>query len=243
MDTSALSTIGLGTLTISASSALITGVYTIFRKQPQSGIIVGVAALNSGITAATFFTCREYVVSPALVHFAPWLQYARRRRELGIDLSTPTEPGSLLDLHTNKLLDSALSGAITGGMLRGIRSGRRAILPGMVMTGVACSFLQYGYNELSIMRLRYIAKLNEEDRAAVTVPSSKPRTAIPDRSEPSTTSPSAVQLFLSMIGVRPLSDEEYLAKMKRTRNAYLKRIAELELQKEEEKVLKELDKS
>jgi hypothetical protein len=72
------------------------------------------------------------------------------------------------------------------------------------------------------------------------MPDSRPRSVKNEISEPSTP---IMQMFLSMIGVRPMSEQEYLAKMKRTRDAYLKRIAELELQRGEEKVLRELEKS
>ncbi|KAF8912109.1 hypothetical protein CPB84DRAFT_1957752 [Gymnopilus junonius] len=237
MESSSTKTVALAT-----ASALGTGVYTIFRKQPHTGLLVGIAAVNSGITAATFFSCREYFISPLLLLAAPWQQYSRRRQELGIYASSlPTEAGSLSDLRTNKLLDSALSGAITGGLLRGLQASRRAVLPGMVTTGVVCTLLQYGFNELTVLRLRYISKLKEENRTAVVMPHSRPR----DASQVSTESSTPVlKTLLSFLGVRPMSDEEYLAKMKRTRDAYLKRIAELELQVEVEKVSAEApDKS
>ena len=51
-----------------------------------------------------------------------------RRRELGIgntlddELPLPSEKLSWSDLRTNRLLDSGLSGAVTGGLLRGLKS-------------------------------------------------------------------------------------------------------------------------
>jgi len=67
-------------------------------------------------------------VTPLLIHFASGEQYARRRRELGISPLTKDETSSTLqtisltDLRWNKLLDSGLSGVLTGGALRGFRS-------------------------------------------------------------------------------------------------------------------------
>ena len=80
----------------------------------------------------TFQICtlgiREFCVSPILTHVAPWKQYVYRRRELGIGnssddvLSPPSEKLSWTDLRTNRLLDSGLAGAVTGGLLRGLKS-------------------------------------------------------------------------------------------------------------------------
>lgn len=65
-------------------------------------------------------------MTPLLIHFASGEQYARRRRELGISPLTKNETStlqdmSLTDLRWNKLLDSGLSGVLTGGALRGFR--------------------------------------------------------------------------------------------------------------------------
>ncbi|KAF8163622.1 hypothetical protein B0H34DRAFT_330712 [Crassisporium funariophilum] len=216
MDKSSIWTIGLGTLTISASSAFFTGLYGVIRNTQHTGLLVGTAALNSGITAATFFSFREFVTSPVLTRVAPWAQYAYRRRELDIEspsdvLTSPSVNMSIEDLRTNKLLDSAIAGAVTGGLLRGLKSGRRAVLSGILTAGAVCTLLQYGCNEISLARLRYISRLQEGNRPAQ---------------------------LLKTVGLLPVSDEEYLNKMERTREVYLKRIAELERQVEEEKVLK-----
>ena len=46
---------------------------------------------------------------------------------------------------------------------------------------------------------------------------------------------SVFQQVLKVFGLAPVSDEEYLAKLKKTREVYLKRMAELEKQVEEDK--------
>lgn len=46
---------------------------------------------------------------------------------------------------------------------------------------------------------------------------------------------------MKLFGVIPVPDGEYLAKLKNSRDLYLKRIAELEVQVEEEKILKEMN--
>lgn len=126
------------------TSAFVTGLYGIFRNTPHLGILVGSAAINSGITGATFFSkpnqrrrkkpnywallldIREFGVSPILTHVAPWKQYVHRRRELGInnlrDDPYSSENISWSDLRTDRLLDSGVAGAVTGGVLRGLKS-------------------------------------------------------------------------------------------------------------------------
>jgi hypothetical protein len=47
---------------------------------------------------------------------------------------------------------------------------------------------------------------------------------------------------MKMVGMAPVSDDEYLAKLKRKREMYLKRIAMLEQQVEEEKATEGFDK-
>lgn len=64
--------------------------------------------------------CREYLVSPILLSTLPLPQYARRKIELQDIKGKRAEhysPMSWVDMRMHKLLDSGLSGALTGGML------------------------------------------------------------------------------------------------------------------------------
>ncbi len=75
---------------------------------------------------------REYVISPVLIRTIPGVQYARRRRDAGIS-QLPTdgdvpENVSWTEMRTSKLLDTGISGAITGGVLRGMTSEHRVLL-------------------------------------------------------------------------------------------------------------------
>jgi spore coat protein CotH len=93
--------------------------------------------------------------------------------------------------------------------------------------------LQYACNELGIARLRYISKLQEEYKPSFKLQNGK------QVYEPSG---SAFQQLLKAVGLVPISDEEYLARLKRTRDVHLKRMVQLEKQVEEEKNSK-MDKS
>jgi hypothetical protein len=240
------------------------------KNKRNPGLLTSSAVLNSGATAFVFFgmfpgqpslqlsdllkACREFAISPLLIHFASGEQYAHRRRELGINPLTKNEASSLqelswTDLRWNKLLDSGLSGMLTGGALRGFRSrylvtygfthrslrdgrlaGARAIFPGAMIFGAASITLQYGYNELSIVRLRYLSNLRRS-----TAAEEGGRTA---EKAPNDVSEPAFQSLLKFFGFVPISDEEYLVKLRKSREVYLQRIAKLEKQVEEETLLK-----
>ena len=81
------------------------------------------------------------------------------------------------------------------------------------------------------MKLRYVSKLQEENKSPITQPSS----ILQNGKQVNEPSSSIFQQLLKVVGLVPISDEEYLAKLKRTREVYLKRIVELEKQVEEEK--------
>jgi hypothetical protein len=77
-------------------------------------------AMNSAIASATFFTLREYVISPFLLSTIEGGQYERRRRALefsksGLPISDHYSMPS--DARGIKLLDTAISGGITGAVL------------------------------------------------------------------------------------------------------------------------------
>ncbi|KAL1693335.1 hypothetical protein GGG16DRAFT_123431 [Schizophyllum commune] len=82
-----------------ATAAFVTGLHGIWTNRPQYTVATGLAAANSGVTAATFFSLRELVVRPLLRDHVP----------------PPTS------VRRENLIESGVSGALTGGLLRGIR--------------------------------------------------------------------------------------------------------------------------
>ncbi|KAF5386664.1 hypothetical protein D9615_001564 [Tricholomella constricta] len=211
----------------SAGNTVIRGTLITCKRNPHYGVLATAAAVNSGVTAVTFFSLREFAISPLLVHTLSWPQYVRRRRELGInDPSDPSlDPPTWSDLRKHKTLDTGISGALAGGALRGWKSGPRAILPGALTIGALCTLLQLAYNEAGIMRLRYVSGLN------VSTPVTPPPP-----------SKSLSERFLTMFGVQQVTDEQYVEKLKATREAHLKRIAELEQQLAREKADRDVEK-
>lgn len=88
------------------------------------------------------------------------------------------------------------------------------------------------YNELGVARLRYISRLNEESSLPTSTPAPASHVSSPISQK---TAKSFSEKILTTLGLQPVSDEEYLAKMKKTREMYVKRIVELEAQLEIEK--------
>ncbi|KAJ7709751.1 hypothetical protein B0H17DRAFT_236697 [Mycena rosella] len=203
-------TVATGTVTISVASTCVTGLYGAFAGKRHEHLAFA-SAFNSGVTAATFFTIREYVVSPTL---GAAVNYSRERRET-VDYKPTVDPLSWSSLRRHNLLDSAISGAATGGILRGIKSGRQAVAPGAVTAGIACVLLQAAYNELAIQRIKYIGKVSQHPTIAVPVEG-----------------PSLKTRILGAFGLKELSDEELLGKLRREREKHLRKIQELELEED-----------
>ncbi|KAJ7582971.1 hypothetical protein C8J56DRAFT_956202 [Mycena floridula] len=197
-----LSTVVQGT--VITCDSFVTGLYGITRRIPDYPHLATTSAFNSAITASAFFGLREYAVSPALA-----VTIRRTPEQLsGTSLSWS-------DIRSYHLLDSGISGAATGGMLRGLMGGRRVILSAAITAGVACVGLQRAYNELAVLRIKRIGKELEP-------------------SQPVQHSPPFYQRLLYLVGLVPISDEEYLAKMRRKRDSILARIKVLEEEAEEE---------
>jgi hypothetical protein len=115
-----------------------------------------------------------------------------------------------------------MAGALTGGFLNLWRHGRKMVMPGAVTATLFCSALQIGYNELVLARLRMLA---QPRTVHVGVLSKR-------RQEPSTP---FLETVVKNLGFDRMSDEQYLAVMRKTRDDHLRRISELEEQIERER--------
>ena len=101
-------------------------------------------------------------------------------------------------------------------------AGYRRALPGAITSALFCATLQMIGNEFSVQRVKYVSRRR-------TPPS---QTAPKTESLPSE---SWTQLLFRSIGFQRVAQDEYLSRLKRERDTYLIRIAELEKQIEEEK--------
>ena len=98
--------------------------------------------------------------------------------------------------------------------------GTRGTLTGMMFGSVFCTLGQMLYNEIGVQRIKFISRRYPIPPQLPTPPP-VPKKSLLDR-------------MVHAIGVNKLSDEEYLAKMREDRAAYLRRIAKLETQLEED---------
>ena len=99
--------------------------------------------------------------------------------------------------------------------------GYRRALPGAVTSALFCATLQLIGNEFGVWRVKYVSRRqapNQTTPAADNIPAE-----------------SWTQLLFRSIGFQQVAQDAYLSRLKRERDAYLARIAELEKQIEEEK--------
>jgi hypothetical protein len=87
---------------------------------------------------------------------------------------------------------------------------------------VFCTLGQLIFNEFGVQRIKYISRMHLIPSPSPTPIASEPSKPLFDR-------------MIHAIGLNRLSDEEYLARLREKRATYLRRIANLEAQLEEEK--------
>ncbi|KAL1677430.1 hypothetical protein EV122DRAFT_279215 [Schizophyllum commune] len=186
-----------------ATAAFVTGLHGIWTNRPLYTVATGLAAANSGVTAATFFSLREFVVRPLLQDHVPPPSSTRREN----------------------LIESGVSGALTGGLLRGIRSGPPAAVSGALILGTLTTSLQYAFNAVR-------AKPPPSALAAPSAShtSNDPTSPISSNTSPAPKTPAhrLTDALLALFGVYPITLEEQIASLKRKRDAHVRKIREIE---------------
>ena len=101
------------------------------------------------------------------------------------------------------------------------QGGTRGALTGMLSGSVFCAVGQLLYNELGVQRVKFVSRAR---------PSASPQSPLSASgiTEPLAPNETLFDRIIHAIGVKRLSDEEYLTRMREERAAYLQRIAELE---------------
>ncbi|KAH8827008.1 hypothetical protein DL96DRAFT_1710162 [Flagelloscypha sp. PMI_526] len=196
---------------LSIGASLITAALT--RSRGNVAFRSLLSGLNTGITFSAFFLLRDKTIGPNLVIHAPLPMYAQKRRELGLKPLPKDDDYILNDLQVVKkmenVIENTLSGAIVGGFIRGLLAGPRSILSGALTLGLSAGSVQYLANTLFPAHDDGIAERQVDNR-----PFS--------------------QRFLDMIGIRVLSDEEQLLRLRLLRAQKLRRIKQLEEEIENE---------
>ncbi|KAL1735371.1 hypothetical protein EV714DRAFT_268107 [Schizophyllum commune] len=187
-----------------ATAAFVTGLHGIWTNRPQYTVATGLAAANSGVTAATFFSLRELVIRPLLRDHIP-------------------PPSSI---RRENLIESGVSGALTGGLLRGIRSGPPAAVSGALILGTLTTSLQYAFNAF---RARP-PPLSTSASASYDADPPKPtaNNTTPTSPAPKTTTHRLTDTLLALFGIYPITLDEQIASLKRKRDAHVRKIREIE---------------
>ena len=105
--------------------------------------------------------------------------------------------------------------------------GTRGTFTGFMFGSIFCTLGQALYNEFGVQRIKFVSR-----RYPITPHPPTPIDLEP--SEPSALKRPLLDRMINAIGLNKLSDEEYLAQVRKERAAYLQRIAELEARLEEE---------
>ncbi|KAI8989683.1 hypothetical protein BD414DRAFT_313659 [Trametes punicea] len=224
MDPATPVNVAKGAAITSIAVGTLTAIHAVFRGLPHPTSLALSAASNGGIAGAIFFGTREVVVSPLLR--ATW--YHNAYDQVASASKDAVGQPSWSQLRMHRMLDSTVSGALTGVIINKWRNGR--IWAGARTAGLICALLQLGYNELGVMRIKYVSRKVQETRSqpeAVTAPSP---TRLEDNAKPKV---SFFDRAMNIIGFRKLSDEEYLRVLKKQRNEALERIAILESERAE----------
>lgn len=106
--------------------------------------------------------------------------------------------------------------------------GTRGTFTGMFFGSVVGTLGQVLYNEIGVQRIKFISR-------RYSIPSQLPTPTVSGLAEPPMPKQPLFDRMIHAIGINKLSDEEYLAQMREERAAYLRRIAKLEEQLEEDK--------
>lgn len=126
---------------------------------------------------------------------------------------------------------------------------------GAITATLMCTLIQLVVNEARIFRVRYVSRRMQPPAQATIVPSTSsssspenilssppsgsiprnPTPSLPHESSPTHPAPpsdssSLSERILGLIGVKKMSDEEYLERLKKRRDGYLERIEEIEKQ-------------
>ncbi|RDX56469.1 hypothetical protein OH76DRAFT_389373 [Lentinus brumalis] len=205
----------------SIATGTFTAIHALYRGSRHPTPLALSAAVNGGIAGTLFFSIREVLVTPLL----RTVSYSTPNQ--GSSSAPSLQSWSQMRMHS--LPDSALSGAITGGVLNAWQHGRARILSGARTGAIICTVLQLGYNELGVMRVKFVSRKIKETRPpADVVPVSDAPTPVSD--------PSRLSIFdrlVRVIGFRKLTDEEYLEALKKQRDEALARIAVIERERRE----------
>ena len=189
-------------------------------------------------------------------------QFARRKAALDAAKAGAVHEVEKLDwweMRAYMIPDTMISGALTGSVLNAWKrtlytitstrvrlicilhlGGRAGVIPGAATTSVMCTLLQLAYNELGVLRLKFISKkmqaAREEDVQKRLVESPASQTVVNPEPLVLTAPPKPIaERIFGWFGFQRVSDDDFLERLKLEREVHLRRIAELEKDQEDRK--------
>ncbi|KAG1891352.1 hypothetical protein F4604DRAFT_1567352, partial [Suillus subluteus] len=135
------------------------------------------------------------------------------------------------DIRSRKVLDSSISGALAGGILNTWKR-ESGTAPGLVTGAVMCGLFQWAFNEFDILRITHVSKV-VHTQPVPAVPAAPVATYSLPVAAPEPPKSFTDRIF-AMFG-RRISDEEYLNRVKAQRDNHLRRIEQLERERDEKR--------
>ncbi|TBU35720.1 hypothetical protein BD311DRAFT_12088 [Dichomitus squalens] len=216
MDPATPANVAKGAAITSIVSGTFTAVHALYRGSSHPTPLALSAAVNGGIAGTLFFSIREAAIRPLL---------RRSGHSAHTTPDTSSQP-SWSHLRMHDVPETIISSALTGGIINAWRRGSAGIWAGARTAAVICTVLQFGFNELSVMRVKFVSRQMQESQPRPEIVPSPPDTL----EEPRT---SIFDRLMAVIGFRKLTDEEYMKALKKQRDAALERIAVLEHERRE----------
>ncbi|WVF69242.1 hypothetical protein IAT40_004018 [Kwoniella sp. CBS 6097] len=175
-----------GVISTGALGALTGASIGVVRNQNPFALSINMT-INLSVAGLTFFSIREYLVSPLLLSIDLTPSHTRRYNDLlhlsekqfgklpstSIPTTTTTttttssqsqsQSRSLTEVRLDRVADSALAGALTGGILSAAFRGRATFGKAALTSSLIASTLQLGVNQLRVFRLKALAKHSDVD--------------------------------------------------------------------------------
>ncbi|KAM0789242.1 hypothetical protein ACM66B_000085 [Microbotryomycetes sp. NB124-2] len=162
------------TVAFTAVGAVAGSATGIMRNMPAMPAAFS-TAVNVGVFSFTFFSLREYLVRPTMIHL--------NLHQSPLDQTPPTT----VQLHVHNLAPSFVAGVASGtafhSFVRGTKGGVRA---GFTL-GLGCTVVQAIVNEASLLRIKMLANVEQQQQQIKRA--RQPDTSSQDLPSPSLPSP------------------------------------------------------
>ncbi|GAA6064621.1 hypothetical protein JCM10212_006575 [Sporobolomyces blumeae] len=152
-----------GTSTFTIVGSLVGAASGVARGQPAIPAAFK-TSINTGVFSFTFFSLREYAVTPLLTHFA----LHPSPLPPASDPSTPRRPLSVQNPHTNNFVPTTVSGTAAGTIFSYFQRPELPFVRGHVRAGftlgIGCLVLQSLINEGDLARIKLLNRSEERRR-------------------------------------------------------------------------------